>query len=167
MKPQRTFRYYYIKILRLQGDPHSLARGLTLGVAAGIMPIMPLQLVTIMVLAFILRANSIAAILGGFMISNPFTIVPQYYLAWRIGKFIYPVDLSWNRVHEVVEFVVFGGGSFGERLGAIGQLGFESIAVLLLGGMIMAIPLVLIAYPLSLRLFIAVRDKRRKKHVLS
>ncbi|MFH7325648.1 DUF2062 domain-containing protein [Desulfurivibrio sp. C05AmB] len=167
MEPQRTARYYYLKILRLKGDPHSLARGVTVGVAVGIIPIVPLQTLIILVLAPLFRGNSIAGILAGLLVSNPFTLLPQYYVSWKLGKFFYPVELTWARVRETIVFVVSEAGSFGERLAAIGQLGYEAIAVLILGGAILAIPLALVTYPLSLQLFLAIQRKRRQKHVLS
>ncbi|ADH85323.1 DUF2062 domain-containing protein [Desulfurivibrio alkaliphilus] len=169
MEPQRTARYYYLKLLRLKGDPYSLARGVAVGVGVGIIPIVPLQTLIILILAPLLRGNSIAGILAGLLISNPFTLLPQYYLAWKVGKLIYPVEVSWSRVQETLEFAFAGGNSatFGDRLAAFGHLGYEAIAILILGGLILAIPLVLLAYPLSLRLFLTINRKRREKHILS
>lgn len=135
----------------------------------GVIPIVPLQTIIILILAPLLRANTIAGILAGLLISNPFTIVPQYYLSWKIGKLIYPVELTWSRVKETVEFSLSSTNatSFGERLAAFGQLGYEAIIVLVLGGVILAIPLVLVFYPLALRFFFTIQRKRREKHILS
>ncbi|MDF1615282.1 DUF2062 domain-containing protein [Desulfurivibrio dismutans] len=169
MEPQRTARYYYLKLLRLKGDPYSLARGVTVGVGVGIIPIVPLQTLIILIVAPLLRGNSIAGIISGLLVSNPFTLLPQYYLSWKIGKLIYPVDVTWSRVQETLEYALTGGNSatLGERLTAFGHLGYESIAILILGGLILAIPLVLIAYPLSLQLFLTIQRKRRQKQILS
>jgi len=43
MNPKRFFKYFYLKFLRLKGDPQSLAGGIAIGVFLGIMPIMPFQ----------------------------------------------------------------------------------------------------------------------------
>jgi uncharacterized protein (DUF2062 family) len=37
-----------------------------------------------------LRINPIAGILAVNVVSNPLTIIPQYYLAWKIGDFFLP-----------------------------------------------------------------------------
>ncbi|MFH7320947.1 DUF2062 domain-containing protein [Desulfurivibrio sp. D14AmB] len=167
MEPQRAARLYYLKILRLKGDPQSLARGMTVGVAIGIIPILPLQTLTILIFAPLFKGNSIAAVLAGLLVSNPLTLIPQYYICWKLGKLLYPIDLSWSRVRETVEFMLSGSASWGERLTALSLLGYESLAVMILGGVILAIPLALITYPLSLRLFLAIQRKRRQKHILS
>lgn len=169
MEPQRTARYYYLRILRLKGDPHSLARGVTIGVGVGILPIVPLQTLIILILAPLLRGNSIAGILAGLLVSNPLTMAPQYYFSWKIGKLVYPVDVTWERVQQTIDFALSGSNSatFGERVGAFSYLGYESVAILILGGLIMAIPLTLITYPLALRLFLTISRKRREKHILS
>jgi len=38
IEPQRTARYYYLKFIRLKGDPAMLARGVAVGVFIGITP---------------------------------------------------------------------------------------------------------------------------------
>lgn len=167
MEPQRTARFYYLKILRLKGDPYSLARGMTVGVAIGIIPILPLQTLVILIFAPLFRGNSLAGVLAGFLVSNPLTLIPQYYICWKLGKLLYPVDLSWSRVRETVEFLLSGGASWGARAAAFSQLGYEYFVILILGGVILAIPLSLITYPLSLQLFLAIQRKRRQKHILS
>ncbi|HET98532.1 MAG TPA: DUF2062 domain-containing protein [Desulfurivibrio alkaliphilus] len=167
MEPQRTARLYYLKILRLKGDPQSLARGMTVGVAIGIIPILPLQTLTILICAPLFKGNSIAAVLAGLLVSNPLTLIPQYYICCKLGKLLYPIDLSWSRVRGTVEYMLSGSASWGEQLAALSLLGYESLAVMILGGVILAIPLALITYPLSLRLFLAIQRKRRQKHILS
>lgn len=167
MEPFRIARYLYLKIIRLKGDPYSLARGVTLGVALGIIPIVPVQTMIIIIMAPICRGNTIAGILAGLLVGNPLTLLPLYYLSWKLGKFIYPADISWHRVKEVIELVLTPDTAFGERFSAIGQLGYESIIILLLGGAVLAIPAALICYPLTLRLFLAIQRKRRRKHILS
>lgn len=167
IEPQRTARLYYLRLLRLKGDPQSLARGMTVGVAIGIIPILPLQTLFILIFAPLFKGNSIAGVIAGFLVSNPLTLLPQYYICWRLGKLVYPADLSWSRVREIVEFVLSGSASFNERVLAISQLGYEYIAILLLGGFLLAIPLALITYPLSLRLFLSIQRRRRRKHILS
>jgi len=167
LEPHRTARYYYLKIIRLKGDPQTLARGVTLGVFIGIVPIIPIQTIVIFLLAPICRGNTIAALLAGFLVSNPLTFFPQYLLSWKIGKWLIPVDINWHRVQDTVHILTSGDSSIAQCLAAVSHLGYEAIAVLVVGGMVLGLPFAILAYPLSLQLFSAIRRKRRQKHTLS
>ena len=37
---ERQLKYYYIRFLRLRGEPHELALGMAIGVFSGMMPIL-------------------------------------------------------------------------------------------------------------------------------
>ncbi|MCX5874811.1 MAG: DUF2062 domain-containing protein, partial [Deltaproteobacteria bacterium] len=73
MKPTRAAKYYYLKFLRLQGDPHSLALGVAIGLFVGITPTIPLHSALIIILAWPLRGNILAALIAATAISNPLT----------------------------------------------------------------------------------------------
>ena len=62
----------------------SVAGGVALGLFCGLMP-GPLQMISAALLAVILRVNLPVALLAT-LYTNPFTIVPLYLLAYRIGK---------------------------------------------------------------------------------
>ena len=80
----RTIKYYALKFKRLRGDPHSLALGTAIGIFIGISPTIPLHTVAIIGAALLLRASTIAALISASVVSNPLTMVPQYYLCWLI-----------------------------------------------------------------------------------
>lgn len=164
-KPRRAARYYYLKLLRLQGDPETLARGVAIGVFVGITPTLPLHTVLALLFSYLLGGNPLAALLAAATISNPFTLVPQYYLCWKVGNWVLPGHLSWHKIRMVMA-VVHSDLGFSESLRSLGRLSTEAVTVLLLGGVILALPTAIIAYPLSRRLFTAIRTKRHQKHVL-
>jgi len=164
-QPSRTARYYYLRFLRLKGDPHTLARGIAIGVFIGVTPTLPLHTVLILTLAFLLRGNAIAGILSGWIVCNPFTILPQYYFCWKVGSWLTQTDLSWSRIHQVIVLLTSGAG-FQESIAAVAQLSGEAIATLLLGGFLLAIPSTFVGYFLSFYFFRTVREKRREKHIL-
>ncbi len=56
---------------------------------------------------------------------------------------------------------------FSESIKVLGDLGSEAVVVLLVGGVVLALPFSIASYFLSLRLFIKVREKRSKKHYLT
>lgn len=166
MKFRRTLRYYYLRFIRLQGDPGSLARGVALGLFIGVTPTLPLHTILIVLLAGLLRSNLIAALLAATVVSNPLTFVPQYYLSWKVGNSITAGDLCWERVSGLIHMITNNAG-FTAILKTTIDLGFETVSILLLGGCILAAPLAFMGYVSSFRFFDAVRRKRREKHILS
>ncbi|MFA7382367.1 MAG: DUF2062 domain-containing protein [Desulfurivibrionaceae bacterium] len=165
MKPTRTAKYYYLKFLRLQGDPHSLALGVAIGIFVGITPTVPLHTALILILAWLLRGNILAALLAATAVSNPLTWLPQYYFSWRLGSWLLPGQLSWERIQTLLGLFA-SGASFKQSLVLLGQLGIEAASVMLLGGVLLAIPFTCAGYVLTMRFFRAIRKKRMEKHIL-
>lgn len=165
MKPKRAAKYYYLKFLRLQGDPHSLAMGVAIGLFIGITPTVPLHTAFIIILAWPLRGNILAGLLAATAISNPLTWLPQYYFSWRLGNWLLPGHLSWERIQSLLSLFA-SGASFKQSLALLGQLGLEAAAVMLVGGILLAIPFTCAGYILTLKFFRAIRKKRMEKHIL-
>ncbi|MDG4476550.1 DUF2062 domain-containing protein [Thiovibrio frasassiensis] len=166
MKPSRAAKYYYLKFLRLQGDPHSLALGVSIGLFVGTTPTLPLHTALIIILAWPLRGNILAALIAATAISNPLTWLPQYYFSWRLGSWLLPGLLSWERIQTLLALFTSGAG-FRQTLSLLKQLGLEATAVMLLGGVLMAIPVACGGYILSFKFFSTLRKKRLEKHILT
>ncbi len=162
---RRTSRYYYLRLKRLQGTPHSLAMGAAIGAAIGITPTLPLHTIMIICITLILRVNTIAGIILAAIISNPLTFLPQYWLAWRIGDWIFPDRLDWQRIRQVVELL--HQQSLVDGLHTISRLSFDAILVLMTGGVILAVPTGLVTYFLTLGFFRKIQKKRQQKHLLN
>jgi hypothetical protein len=79
----RFLRYWYIRLMRLQGHPREIARGF----ASGFFPWIGLQIIIAIFLATLFRANKIAAAAGTY-ISNPVTDLPIFLFNYRLGEFI-------------------------------------------------------------------------------
>lgn len=163
LDPRRLSRYYRLRFTRLRGDPRFLARGVALGTFIGITPTIPLHTIVTLALALILRTSKIPALLATVVVSNPLTFFLQYYLSWRIGNFIHPGVLSWERVTAMLT-VIKNHASFSESIHAVLTLGFDAATVLLSGGIVLALPFALCAYFISLRFFSMVADKRKTKN---
>lgn len=161
----RTIKYYTLKFMRLRGSPHALAMGVALGVFIGLSPTVPLHTISIIGITLIMGANTIAGLIAATVVSNPLTMVPQYYLCWRIGNFILPDRLTWNRIEEVL--YVLSNAGFVESLKSITQLSANAIAVMLTGGFLLGLPLAALSYILSFYFFNKIRQKRRQKHLLN
>jgi hypothetical protein len=151
--------------MRLKGDPQSLAFGTAIGVFLGIVPIMPFQTILVVLVTVVTRTSSIAAILSSFLVANPFTYVPQYYLSTIIGNALTPYDLTWVRIKEAMDLMLQDPGFYKTLMILVG-LGYEAVIVLLVGGAVLAIPFTFASYFLSLRLFLKIRQKKIQKHIL-
>ncbi len=69
----------------------SVAGGVAIGLFAGLIP-GPLQMLTAVILAIIFRVNLPVAALTTFY-TNPLTIVPLYYVAYRYGALVTMTDV--------------------------------------------------------------------------
>lgn len=161
----RAVKYYVLKFRRLRGTPHSLALGTAIGVFIGISPTVPLHTVAIIAVTLMVRASTIAALLAAAVICNPLTMPIQYYLCWLVGDLVLPGRLSWDRIRAVLE--TFKHSGFMDSIEAVSLLGWDAILVLLTGGLVLGVPLTIASYFLSRRFFIAIRQKRRHKHLLN
>ena len=162
---RRTIRYYYLRFIRLQGTPYSLAMGAAVGAAIAVTPTMPLHTVTIIPTTLLLRINTIAALIAGTIVSNPLTFAAQYYLSWKIGNFLLPHRLTLERLQQVLAMVKEAG--FIEGVKILSHLSVDALLVMLTGGFILAVPLGIATYFLSYRFFEHIQKKRRQKHLLN
>ena len=165
MKLGRLSKFYYLKFLRLKGDPKSLAAGTAIGVFIGLTPTMPLHTVAIIALTIVTRTSLIAAMTIRWIVCNPLTYVPIYYFSLVIGNAVTPYNLSWEKIKDVLNLLLSHPG-LGPSLQALANLGFEAIIVMVVGGCILAIPFTIASYYFSFILFVKIRKKRSEKHIL-
>jgi len=163
-EPRRTIRYYMLRFVRLEGEPHFLARGLAIGVFVGILPIIPLHTVTILGLTILLRSSKLAGLLSSWLVSNPLTFFPQYYLSWRLGTWLIGQTITWHKVEHIMHMISNGAG-FVATLGAISKLGWDAMITMIAGGSILALPFTVIGYFLALYMLTMVNRKRLQKRI--
>jgi len=166
MKPDRLSKYYYRRFQRLKGDPQALAGGFAVGVFIGITPTMPFHTIAILCITLATRTSAIAGILSSWLVCNPLTYIPIYYLSLVIGNAATPYHLNWEKIKTVLD-ILLSSESIGTSLGTVTSLGFEAIVVMLVGGSILALPFTIASYYLALRFFIAMKKKRIQKQILS
>ena len=164
-QPLRASKYYYLRFIRLRGKPSVLARGVAVGIFIGITPTIPFHTILALIFAYVLRGSKIAALLATFLVSNPLTFFLQYYLSFRIGNWLTPGNISWEKMTELMD-ALSSGAHFRESLAALGHMGLEALLLLLTGGVILAIPFTIAAYVLSFLFFRSMQQKRREKHIL-
>lgn len=158
-KPKRTARFYYLKLIRLRGEPRYLAKGVALGVFIGITPTIPFHTVLILGLAMLLRASKISSLLASWVVSNPLTFFAQYYFSWLLGRLIFPGHLSWQKINSVMHSIEEGAG-FLEIIHKIATLGTKAIAAMVAGGCLLALPFTVAGYFVSLNIFQKIEARR-------
>ena len=145
-------RYTYLRIVRIKAPADSIALGLALGVFAGALPLLSLQMAIAVSLALIMRASIIAAALGTWW-SNPFNwalIFPVFYM---LGRVFVPMDITPLSITEFIHL------PFLELL----ERGWRWLLITTLGGVIAGIPLSLITYFLTLRAVRVYHNRRARR----
>lgn len=92
----------------------SVAGGVAVGMFCGLVP-GPLQMLSAALLSVVLRVNLPVAVVGTWY-TNPFTIVPLYYLAYKLGMYVTghsaetlpapALDLSFSNIGQWVPMLV-------------------------------------------------------------
>lgn len=162
MKFLRLSRYYYLRFIRLKGDPQSLAWGTAIGVFIGITPTIPLHTVLILIVTMLTRSSAIAGIISSWLVCNPLTYLPIYYSSMVLGNHLTPFELSWRRVKALIDTLTSHQG-FSESMGALSSLGLEAFVIMLVGGIVLALPFTLFSYILALRFFLKIQNGKRNR----
>ncbi|MCI5133219.1 MAG: DUF2062 domain-containing protein, partial [Candidatus Electrothrix sp. EH2] len=136
-----------------------------LGASIAVTPTLPLHTVCIVAVTLLLRVNTLAALLVGAVISNPLTFAGQYYLSWKIGSILLPGKLDWEQLHDILLQVQHS--SFLEGIKIMGRLGVDTMLVLQTGGLVLAVPLGILTYFITFRLFSHLQHKKEQRHLLN
>ena len=154
IKIARLSRYTYLRIVRIKAPAESIALGLALGVFAGALPFLSLQMIIAVSLALLLRASIIAAALGTWW-SNPFNWAIVFPLFYLLGKVFVPVDVPHLSITEFIHLPLL------ELL----QRGWQWLLITTLGGVIAGIPLSIATYFVTLRAVRIYHDRRAKRRL--
>jgi len=162
---KRQIRYYYLRFIRLRGNPHELALGMSFGIFAGLMPILPFQTALALVLALAFKGSKITAALGTW-VSNPLNWYFLYYYSHKIGAFILGVQGQQGVLFSSIMTSVRlreDGMAIAEKIMEAGGL---MAASFLTGGLVMAIAGAIPSYFVFLMVFTRIRAWRdaRKGH---
>lgn len=156
-KPQRhwltrSFRYTYLKLLRLRGKPQVVAKGLAVGVFAGCFPFLGFQSLIGLFLASVCRGSKVAA-LAATWISNPLTYLPLFIFNYKIGKLLLGTDDRELPPLDIESFTAFK------------ELGSTFAITLLTGSFVVGIILSVITYFYGLAILERLRDRsvRRRR----
>ncbi len=87
MKLERTLRYLYLRFVRIRREPEEIARGLAVGVFAGLTPLIGFHMLLALALALAFRGNKFTAVLSSW-VGNQVTLSFVFLLEYRIGRWI-------------------------------------------------------------------------------
>ena len=91
----RLLRLIYIKLFRIHDTPQKIALGVGIGVFLGIAP--GTGPIAAVFMAFVLRVNRAAALLGS-LLTNTWLSIVTFFLSIKVGSSIMGVD--WQDVHR-------------------------------------------------------------------
>ncbi|MBS3820639.1 MAG: DUF2062 domain-containing protein [Planctomycetes bacterium] len=99
----RLERFFIYRVLSLDDTPHRIALGVAIGIFVTWTPSIPLQMVSVVALSCLLRANKFVGV-PFVWISNPLTIVPIYgpnllVGRWILGRPLGDVDALYAAMH--------------------------------------------------------------------
>ena len=160
MRFNRQFRYIYLRLIRLRGQPHELALGMALGIFIGMTPTIPFHTIVAIGLALSFKASKITAALGTW-ICNPLTIYFIYNYCYKIGSLILGFDHNTKFLSPVVEAI--NHGEFLNIIMAILGSGGMVVAAFLLGGIVLGILFAVPSYGIFLYFFKAFISWRKSR----
>ena len=140
-----------------------MALGMSFGIFAGMMPIMPFQTALAVALALFFKTSKITAAIGTW-VSNPLNWYFQYYYTYKIGALILGLPEKGRIFSSIMNSVQKGE----EALSIIGKIigaGSSMIGAFIIGGVIFGIVFSIPAYFIFLKLFQWLRQWRRKRRL--
>lgn len=153
MKPLRSLRYVYLRLMRLQATPAEIARGVAVGAFAGMFPAFGLQTIVSVLIATVVRGNKLAAAAATW-VSNPLTYVPIYAFNFRVGR-----QLLGARS---LRFDFTGSSSFGD----LAQMGAEFMVAMFVGSLVVGVIVAGLAYVTTIPAIRSIKHRLRKRRSL-
>jgi len=147
---KRTFRYVYLRLIRVGGDPVRAALGFSLGVFLGVFPTFGLGIPLAILLASLFRWNRVSATLGS-LVMNPLTTPFFWSLSGTVGAAMFHTD-----VRKVLE-----GARNGDRIHSL----TAGAGIYLAGNLVVSLVCSVAAYFLALRAVTLYRRKKRERRL--
>jgi uncharacterized protein (DUF2062 family) len=158
---RRQIRYYYLKFIRMKGEPHELALGMAIGIFAGMMPILPFQTALALTIAFFFKSSKITAALGTW-VSNPLNWYFLYYYSYKFGALILGIR-EQKKVFASITAAIRAGEESMVVAGKILGAGSTFVTAFLLGGLVMGVVFATPSYFIFLKVFRSIRNWRSSR----
>ncbi|WP_437201499.1 DUF2062 domain-containing protein [Planctomicrobium sp. SH664] len=93
-------------VMLIDDTPHAIALGVAVGLFIGTTPTVGLQIALVMLCSLFMRGkmrmNRLAAIAGTY-ISNPFTIVPLYWMCYQVGRLFTTAEVNEEEFARLIK----------------------------------------------------------------
>lgn len=156
------FRQAFRRLLAVDDSPERTALAFSIGVFIAFSPFLGLHTIIATVLALVFRFNKIAIYIGTF-INNPFlTLVPIIIGSYSLGAFLLGRPQRLPRAGlQLLEEPHLLTAAYWEQLF---RHGWDILLPFAVGGLTLSVICSLIAYPVTLKLLRANRERKRMKN---
>jgi uncharacterized protein (DUF2062 family) len=120
-------------ILSLKDTAHSIALGTAIGLFVAWTPTVGIHMILVVGLTLLFRANKIAGLIAVY-ISNPITVVPMYWLDYRLGARVLHQSLTYDELQAILHYQGWEG-----LKAAFWKLCVEFAGPMWLGGLVLAL----------------------------
>ena len=157
---KKTLYKLYLKIVKAEGTPESIARGVAVGLTVGLVLPIGTQTLPALALAFLLKANKVLS-WTFTCVSNPASVFLLYPFQCWVGSYLVFKPLSMESFSSRFSALVKA-SSLSETFRALGELGADVIIPFFAGGVFFALISAPVGYIVSRRLVLAyLRRKER------
>lgn len=171
----RAGNYVWHRLTRLPDPPHRIARGIWAGVFISFTPLFGFHLAGAMMIAFLMRGNLLASVLGTF-VGNPLTFPFIAVLCVQLGHWLLGHATEVVPASQILSAFAYAGGEIWENIISIftgepatwAHLGFFYYGLFkpyLIGGILPGIIAATVCYYITLPMIAAyqkLRNKRRR-----
>lgn len=158
---KKTLYKLYLKIVKAEGSPESIARGVAVGLTIGFVLPVGFQTLPALALAFVLKANKVLS-WTFTCVSNPASMFILYPFQCWVGSYLVFNPLSMKTFSSRFS-VLTEASTWSEKFRALGELGVDVMVPFFAGGIFFALISAPLGYVISRRLVIAYL--KRKEHL--
>lgn len=133
---QRSFRQNIMRFLSLKESSSKIALSIAIGMLVGIIVPMGAQTFVVVPLSLLFKCNPLLSIITTW-ITNPVTIVPLYFAAYKVGELFLNRSIPWNELELVLK---------NPTLDKIFSIGIGSIQQIFLGCLVIGIFAAILSY---------------------
>jgi hypothetical protein len=148
------------KLLHIEDTPERTALAFSIGIFLGFSPFLGFHTLTGLAIAFLFRLNRVAVLLGVWL-NGPWWLVPYYTVATGLGMRVMNFRVEWATLKEIFRLGKDQGFVSSNFWGCIASQ-WDLFLSFMIGSLILAAFLSLVAYPLSLRWIKYYRLNKRK-----
>jgi uncharacterized protein len=147
---RRSVRENLLRLLGMKESASKIALSIAIGMLVGIAVPMGLETIVAVSLSLLFRCNPLLATITTW-ITNPVTIIPLYYFAYRLAGFLLHQSIQWSNIEAVIA---------NPTLGKIYQIGFNGFGLIFFGCLVLGIISSILSYITVYHLI----NYYRKKH---